>query len=415
MSLFFRATGFRRPLVLLQVRRLISYQPHGLIRVQRVRIRETWFRRALWTAATYGIGTYIWADIALRPLDKLEIDLEEDGPRKTETTGEQRPARSLGVSDDENDAEEGKEDDEPIFIPLGLPRLVEGEPYTPNDPEWHANFRIALASGNLGFIKDHLVRHVLESFSRDPRITRFTGSPLQVRFLHLTHAFPYKTPPTYVRSGLEWSDDGFKWTSQPVTTEKGDLIWNVLEPLRVTASFIRAGYYYLALKRARLESFLNRLRFDNNGRLEAQRQAEESVNTPYILPILSWMPGSSDDTSTLQKPTMLDKPDVRHSSPFQPVVVYDLTDKDKYKENDKIPDLRSAVGLFLTMLRQSPGRYKSPPPGVFTIEGMITLYGPEGRCNVYAKGVYNPVKHSVEIGIDLVSLMPYFQTPRRNS
>lgn len=86
----------------------------------------------------------------------MEIDLEEDGPRKTETKGEQRPARSLGVSDDENDTEEGKEDDEPIFIPLGLPRLVEGEPYNPNDPEWHANFRIALASGNLGFIKGRI-------------------------------------------------------------------------------------------------------------------------------------------------------------------------------------------------------------------------------------------------------------------
>lgn len=95
----------------------------------------------------------MWAEIALRPLDKLELDPEEDGPMKLETTGVQRPARSLGVNDDKNDTEEAKEEDEPIFIPLGLPRLVEGEPYTPNDPEWHTNFRIALASGNLRYIK----------------------------------------------------------------------------------------------------------------------------------------------------------------------------------------------------------------------------------------------------------------------
>ncbi|EFE44163.1 hypothetical protein TRV_01056 [Trichophyton verrucosum HKI 0517] len=339
----------------------------------------------------------MWAEIALRPLDKLEIDPEEDGPRKLETTGVQRPARSLGVNDDENDTEEGKEDDEPIFIPLGLPRLVEGEPYTPNDPEWHTNAKLARASGNLRFIKGRIDWQALFTAGFDKGLT-WTSRPPR-------NACIGKLLPRSSYHSLHWKP----------SPKRGDLIWNVLEPLRVTASFIRAGYYYLALKRARLESFLNRLRFDNNGRLDAQRQAEESVNTPYILPILSWMPGSSEDTSTFQKPTMLDKPDVRSSSPFQPVVVYDLTDKNKYGENDKMPDLRSAVGLFLMMLRQSPGRYKSPPPGVFIIAGMITLHGPEGWCNVYAKGVYNPTNNKVEIGMDLVSIMPYFQAPRRNS
>ncbi|EFR01986.1 hypothetical protein MGYG_04989 [Nannizzia gypsea CBS 118893] len=345
---------------------------------------EHW--RALWTVAAYGIGTYVWSEVALRPLDKLELDPQED------VTRVQKSTRSLGANGVEDDIEEGEEADEPIFIPLGLPRLVEGEFYAGNDPEWQTFIKLSKDADSLNALKDQLADGISEALSKDLRITSRVGKPLKVRYSYLRHEFPFRAPPTYVRSGLELSDDGLKWTSQSLPVEKGDLIWNVLEPFRITATFIRAAHFYFLIKRTRLENYLKRLRSGNNDQSEGQNQTEEpfKVSYPLTLPLLSRVSRSSGGTSALNHPNMQGKPDAKRTGPFQPLVIHDETSRGEYKRNDSTADLRAAASLFLFLLKKSPGRYETPPPGVFLIEGMICFNGPRGQCNVFTHAFFDP-------------------------
>ncbi|KAM5467190.1 hypothetical protein MferCBS49748_004121 [Microsporum ferrugineum] len=416
MSLHFRATGFsRRPLTFFRIRRSIYHQPSGLIQIQRVRLRQLWFRRALWTIAAYGIATFVWSEVALRPFDKVDYDaLEEEFRREKETKKAQKAVKSSGTDKEEDGTEE--DDDDPLFIPLGLPRLVEGEFYSGLDPEWQTFIKISKDKKSLEALKGQLAIEVSEALARDFRIVSRVGAPLKVRCSWLNHEFPYRAPPTYVRSGFEWSENGVKWTSHSLPVEQGDRIWNVLEPFRVTMAAARAVHFYFLIKRTRFENYLKRLRSEKSGQSEDQGQKEEKVRVPYPLtmPLISKVPGDIGNVSAYNFPTAESKADAKRS-PFQPLIIHDETSKGEYRRKDSNTDFRAAAGLFLFLLGRSPGRYETPPPGVFIIEGMISLNGPRGQCNVYTKAFFDPKKSHFNTVVNVRSVLPFVQKPRRKN
>ncbi|KAL2005012.1 hypothetical protein VTN00DRAFT_2862 [Thermoascus crustaceus] len=92
---------------------------------------------------------------------------------------------------------------DPIFIPLGWPRMRQGELYAPSDAEWQEFVRVARDKQRLHALRDELATIVWRRASQSSQIGRVLGNPLTLTGSWLVHRFPYRAPPEYERSGLE--------------------------------------------------------------------------------------------------------------------------------------------------------------------------------------------------------------------
>lgn len=82
--------------------------------------------RFITSLTAYGAAVLIYANVVLDPL----ADLPDEEFEEEETTTNKK----ADIDDDEDDT---------LFIPLGWPRKVPGEPYAGDDPEWEMFMKVA--------------------------------------------------------------------------------------------------------------------------------------------------------------------------------------------------------------------------------------------------------------------------------
>ncbi|KAK2836913.1 hypothetical protein FQN49_006596 [Arthroderma sp. PD_2] len=304
--------------------------------------------------------------------------------------------------------EEDEEDDESLFIPLSLPLLREGQRYTDEDPEWQTFLKYSKDEKSLSYLKEQLAYDIAKALSSDLNITALVGTPKTVSS-SLRHEFPARAPPKYVRHGLDLSEDYTGLVIKALDVEDGDRIWNLLEPYRAISTFLLTTHIYLLMKRSRLQNRLNQSRY------VYPSQNEQSVNATVptlTTPFLPGVPGSVGKLPELDSRAAETKSDNVKRSPFQPLIIKDESTKGGLdKANTFTLDIIIAAKIFLFLLEQRRTRYLTPPPGVFIIEGMVTVTGTEGQCHVYTKALFDPKKRHFNTFVHVRSVLSFLNKP----
>ncbi|KAK2741049.1 hypothetical protein FQN57_005786 [Myotisia sp. PD_48] len=356
----------------LRICRSLSHGPGGTLKLQRVRIRRPWLKRTVMAATTYAAAAYVWSQVALSPLDK--VDLEDFEDEEEDNT----PVRDRSKRGHNNDEPEMKDDDT-LFIPLGWPRRVAGPVYSGKDPEWKAFEETNSNRYLMDQLRDELIRTAWESIARDEYIHRVIGGPIYVERSWITAGFPHTAPDEYVRSGLEIRDDGaFKWVTRPIPSERGDAIHNVFLPTSVAFALWDATLFFFQIKYKKLTG------------------ASEKQSKPGHARPLPSSPSSSSTSAQSQGPKEIAK-----LAPLRPRIINKTTKTDETQQSLPAPlllftqffkpghDLLAAASLFKHLVRRSWARV-TLPKGVFFIHGLVGLRSDGGFCTVYVTGFYHP-------------------------
>lgn len=112
-------------------------------------LADVTLRRLVTTCLLYGVAFHVWSSFILLRFDGASEDLDPLEEMGVET-GED-------MSDDE--VNEVNEED-PIFIPIGWPRMRQGELYAPSDAEWQEFVKVARDKQRL-----HALRGIIVAFS----------------------------------------------------------------------------------------------------------------------------------------------------------------------------------------------------------------------------------------------------------
>ncbi|KAI8628871.1 hypothetical protein F5Y19DRAFT_475960 [Xylariaceae sp. FL1651] len=117
----------------------------------------------------------------------------------------------------EKEREELDEAAEPLFIPFpGFTKMVEPPPFRSTDPEWQTYVKISKNQALLKSIRGNLAELARRAVSNHPVLMKRCGKETKVSKYWLDLQYPYKPPPTFVRQGLSFDEDGISWTEQPV-------------------------------------------------------------------------------------------------------------------------------------------------------------------------------------------------------
>ncbi|CAJ2500745.1 Uu.00g035980.m01.CDS01 [Anthostomella pinea] len=171
-----------------------------VVHIQHVKIRRKWFKPMnLVIACGVYYGCYLIYDrVVFGTLGKWAHDQEA-----------QLSEKERQELDDE--------DLEPLFIPFpGTTKMVEPLPYRGSDPEWQAYLKISKNQKLVQSIQKNLAeltRRVVESH---PMLSKKFGKDMKVRKFWLDIQYPYKPPPTFVRTGIAIDDDGISIAEMPV-------------------------------------------------------------------------------------------------------------------------------------------------------------------------------------------------------
>lgn len=117
-------------------------------------------RRLVTTCLLYGAAFHVWSSFIL-----LRFDGESEELDSREEMG-----MDTGKDISDGDMEEMNGQD-PIFIPLGWPRIRQGELYAPSDAEWQEFVRVARDKQRLHALRGIIVTFLLSN-STDTYIHR---------------------------------------------------------------------------------------------------------------------------------------------------------------------------------------------------------------------------------------------------
>lgn len=336
-------------------------------------------RRLVTTCLLYGVAFHVWSSFILLRFDGASEDLDPLEEMGVET-GED-------MSDDE--VNEVNEED-PIFIPIGWPRMRQGELYAPSDAEWQEFVKVARDKQRLHALRDELATIVWRRASQSSQIGRVLGSPLTLTGSWLVHRFPYRAPPEYELSGLEISDSGISWVSKPIAPEQGDQLRKFIRPLAVTLAIRDA---YLVLWRRQLERIRN---FLSPHESQPTRKSNIPI-APQTYPPDSSIPDGKNQVSQVERqlstPGTL-KGDISRgddSIRLHPSLIISTLQRLPMPKFGPGSDLYQASIAFKSRLKESWARDPpTPRRGVFYVSGPVGLKGPRGYCRIEVRGEYDP-------------------------
>ncbi|KAE8376177.1 hypothetical protein BDV26DRAFT_266091 [Aspergillus bertholletiae] len=366
-------------------------QSSNLNNVRRVKFTRPWIRKFFTTFLIYGAAFHLWGSFVLLQFDDTldNADATREAPSKKTDVGENR----------KNDREGGLENrasgtvgSDPIFIPLGWPRLRKGEQYAASDPEWLEFVKTSRDREKLQYLKDELASIVQKDASQSKLLSRVLGGPLNVTGSWLVHHFPSRAPPDYGRSGLEFTNSGVSWVSKPMSLEDGDCLRRCVQPLSVALAIKDA--YIILVKRQ-----LSRLNITN---LE-QEQASDTSSLPSHKALSSGLQPLDGLHPVHQSETQLTPPTSSQGDALRDKGGADLHPSLIISTLQRLPlpkfgpgsDLYAASLAFKMRLNDCWAReLHRPRRGAFYFIGPVGLKGPKGFCRVEVKGEYDPATAS---------------------
>ncbi|OGM39967.1 hypothetical protein ABOM_011251 [Aspergillus bombycis] len=366
-------------------------QTSNLNNVRHVKFKRPWIRKFFTTFFIYGAAFHLWSSFVLLQFDNTLDD--------SDATQEALPGKA-GVGENRKDETEGRLknpasgtiDSDPVFIPLGWPRLHKGELYAASDPEWQEFVKTSRDREKLQYLRDELASIVQKDASQSEVLSRVLGGPLRVTGFWLVHHFPSRAPPDYGRSGLEFTDGGISWVSKPMSLEDGDRLRRCVQPLSVALAIKDA--YMILVKRQ-----LSRLNITG---LE-QEQAPGTSSLPShktlsseLQPLDGLHPMHQSETQSTsptgsQEGTLRDKggADLHHS------LVISTLQRLPLPKFGPGSDLYAASLAFKMRLKDCWAQeLHRPRRGAFYFIGPVGLKGPRGFCRVEVKGEYDPATAS---------------------
>ncbi|KAJ6013256.1 hypothetical protein N7540_007847 [Penicillium herquei] len=342
---------------------------HPVPTVRHVRFRRPWLRSFVSKCLLYGAAYQLWSSFVLVRLDDDSHDTDI-APEPTPTTTGLRRSPPGGEELLEGEDELGA----PLFVPLTWSWLEEGELYAASDPEWQEFVQISKDREKLQKLRNDLAAIVLENASG--QLTRVLGGPLSLSGFWLVHQFPNRAPPEYLRSGIEFNDDGVAWVTKPIDPEIGDRIQSFMKPVHMA----------LAIKDAYLVLFNRQVaRFTGE-----PTQSPEMFNLPRNVHIDHTMDQRQPELSPSIEELSTDRPPTE-DQPLHPSLVISTL------QRLPLPDLGPGSDLHLASLafRMQLNHYqasirRTPRRGTFYISGPVGVKGPNGFCRFEVRGEYDP-------------------------
>ncbi|KAI1105593.1 hypothetical protein F4804DRAFT_303930, partial [Jackrogersella minutella] len=196
-----------------------TVSPPQVVRIQRVRIRQKWFkpRNFVIAASIYYICYRAYKASIFKTVNEW-VD-EQD----KELTKKERKELEEGLLD-------------PMFIPIPFTtRAVLSEPYRGSDPEWKTFIKISKNQELGKHIRNSLASMVCKAVSLSPLLSQRYGKNMTVGKYWLDIQYPYRPPPTFVHKGLTIGDD-VSITEEPIDTTAALWVQRALWPSTLTLS-----------------------------------------------------------------------------------------------------------------------------------------------------------------------------------
>ncbi|KAE8147574.1 hypothetical protein BDV25DRAFT_160110 [Aspergillus avenaceus] len=364
--------------------------PHAsnITNVRYVKFKRPWIRRLLATCLLYGTAFHLWSSFVLLQFD----DTLDEAENTQQTPLEKKSDRSAPGDEGPSMSTDENVDTDPIFIPLGWPRLRKGAFYAASDPEWQGFLKISRDREKLQNLRDELAAIVQKDASQSKLLSRVLGGPLTVTGFWLVHRFPYRAPPEYGRSGLEVTDTGLSWVSKPMSLEDGDRLRRCMWPLFVALATKDA--YTVLIKRQ-----LSRFKTSFPG----QELATDSTDVPshksppsglQSLDGLSHVSQHEAGVATSHIPKQ-DTTETNGNSHLHPSPLLSTLQRLPLPHLGPGSDLHVASLAFRWRLHDCWAREPQPPRrGAFYFAGPVGLRGPKGFCRVEVRGEYDPGSES---------------------
>ncbi|PLN75503.1 hypothetical protein BDW42DRAFT_180520 [Aspergillus taichungensis] len=345
--------------------------------VRHVQFKRPRIRRFITTCCLYGMAFHLSSSFVLSQFD--------NGTRTTDVLEEPVAA---GRDEDRHDSDEITGLD-PVFIPLGLPYLREGELYAASDPEWKQFVRISQDREKLKSLNGELASLVLSDAAQSAILSRLLGGPLELTEAWLVHHFPSRAPPRYTRIGIQITDTAIALVSKYMVFEEGDRLRRCIWPLPAT----------LAIKDAYSVLFQRQLSKLSATKLDEEHQCSSS-NLPSCTTMVSSDLKTADDSCRVSQhhsritntcPTPGENAnrsnDDYHDYPFSVISML----KKLLLQFGPGSDLYTASSAFKFRFNDCLSRERhSSPRGVFYFAGPVGLKGPKGFCRIEVKGEYDP-------------------------
>ncbi|KAE8130742.1 hypothetical protein BDV38DRAFT_48725 [Aspergillus pseudotamarii] len=363
----------------------------NLNNVRHVKFKRPWFRRFLTTFFIYGTAFHLWSSFVLLQFDDTldDADAKQEGLSGKAGVGENQKDDTEGRLED---PASGTIDSDPVFIPLGWPRLRKGELYAASDQEWQEFVKISRDREKLQCLRDELASIVQKDASQSELLSRVLGGPLSVTGFWLVHHFPSRAPPDYRRSGLEFTDGGMSWVSKPMSLEDGDRLRRCVQPLSVALAIKDA--YMILVKRQ-----LSRLSITG---LEQEQAPGTSSLPPHkalsseLQPLDKLHPMHQSETH-LTPPTGSQEGTLRDKggADLHPSLIISTLQRLPLPKFGPGSDLYAASLAFKMRLKDGWAQeLHRPRRGGFYFIGPVGLKGPRGFCRVEVKGEYDPATAS---------------------
>ncbi|KAL5365753.1 hypothetical protein BJX96DRAFT_159683 [Aspergillus floccosus] len=370
--------------------------------VRQVKFKRPWIRKFLSSCLLYGTAFHLWSSFVLLQFDDTLHDVDE---AQEPQSGNKRSIK--GTDENRHDSEEVTDAD-PIFIPLGWPRLRKGELYVASDPEWKEFAKVSRDREKLQALREELTSVVLRDASRSNMLLGALGGPLTVTGSWLVHHFPHRSPPLYSRSGLEITDTGVYWTEKLMSSEHGDLMRKCMQPLFVTLA-IRDAYMVLFKRQLARMNILDQEQSVASTHLQQQKELSADLRT------LDGLSGMSQLELSPQQPPSPPQgaPQGDSDSPSHPSFLISTLQRLPVPKFGPGSDLHAASLAFKLRLHDCWAReLYTPPPGVFYFLGPVGLKGPRGFCRVEVKGEYDPATAKwTLVSLQLKDLSLFQQNP----
>ncbi|PKY06910.1 hypothetical protein P168DRAFT_301935 [Aspergillus campestris IBT 28561] len=341
--------------------------------VRHVQFKRPRIRSFITKCCLYGMAFHLSSSFVLSQFD--------NGTRTADALEEPVAA---GRDKDKHDPDE-KTDLDPVFIPLGLPYLREGEFYAVSDPEWKQFVKFSQDREKLNSLQGELASLVLSDAAQSAILSRLLGGPLELTGSWLVHHFPSRAPPKYTRIGIQITDTAIALVSKYMAFEEGDRLKRCIWPLPAT----------LAIKDAYSVLFQRQLSKLSATNLDEEHQSSSS-NLPSYTTMLSSDPKAADDSSQVpQHHSRISNAgesanrsnDDYHDYPFSVI----STLKKLLLQFGPGSDLYTASLAFKFRFNDCLSRERhASPRGVFYFAGPVGLKGPKGFCRIEVKGEYDP-------------------------
>ncbi|PYI06285.1 hypothetical protein BO78DRAFT_387086 [Aspergillus sclerotiicarbonarius CBS 121057] len=350
--------------------------------VRYLQIKRPWVRRVIATILLSGAALHTWSSFVVLRFDETLYDTDVSPDR---LPGADAPTPA-GKFDSNVYAPPGSDvDAQTHFIPMGWPRLCEGELYAATDPEWQAFRRIASDRNTLPGLKDELVLLVLDAASQSSLLSHMLGGPLSVAKFWLEHRFPYRAPPAYYRSGLQISQIGFSWSSKPMSAEDGDRLQRWTRPL-VVAHAIKDAFSVLWSRQLS--------RFSTSSDEEQTIESPISLRDNSLSSGLRGLDGLNDLSQSVSEPPPPSSQEgtslTRNGSRPHPSVYLSTLQRLPLPNLGPGSDLHMALLAFKWRLNYCWARsIRTSRRGVMYISGPVGIRGPNGICRVEVKGEYD--------------------------